>query len=280
MTIQYGLYLANYGAKRSARQLADFAAEAERAGWDGFFIWDHILGSPTLKVPMVDPWVALAAMAMTTEHIRLGTTVTPIARRRPWKLARETVSLDHLSQGRLILAVGLGEPADAEFTHFGEVPDPVVRAQKLDEGLEILAGLWTGKPFHFDGQHYHLEKGRFLPPARQQPRIPIWVGGWWPNKPPFRRAARWDGAFPLIREGRMKPQDLAEIRTFIAAQRSTAAPFDLVMTGSTPGSDAQKSRAVVQPFEAAGLTWWLENLYLQRNSPEDLLARIRQGPPK
>ena len=134
-----GIYTPNYGAELSARALAELAHEAEVAGWDGFFIWDHIHVSRSLRLPVLDPWVALAAMAMTTQSIRIGATLTPLARRRPWKLARETVTLDHLSQGRRILTVGLGHPPDAEFAHFGADPDPQVRAAKLDEDLDILS---------------------------------------------------------------------------------------------------------------------------------------------
>lgn len=151
--MQYGLYLPNFANEISPRALADLACEAEDAGWDGFFLWDHILYSKTQRLCMVDPWIALAAMAMKTERIRLGTSVTPLPRRRPWKLARETVSLDHLSNERLILSVGLGEPGDAEFGQFGEEADVKVRAAKLDEGLDVLAGLWRGISFSYQGKY-------------------------------------------------------------------------------------------------------------------------------
>jgi len=157
--MQYGIYLPNFGDEISPRALADLACEAEEAGWDGFFLWDHILYSKTQKLRMVDPWIVLAAMAMKTERIRLGTSVTPLPRRRPWKLARETVTLDHLSNGRLILSVGLGEPGDAEFGQFGEETDVKVRATKLDEGLDVLAGLWRGKSFSHQGNEPGTENG-------------------------------------------------------------------------------------------------------------------------
>jgi alkanesulfonate monooxygenase SsuD/methylene tetrahydromethanopterin reductase-like flavin-dependent oxidoreductase (luciferase family) len=156
--MQYGIYLPNFGNEIFPRLLADMASEAKDAGWDGFFLWDHILYSKTQKLRMVDPWIALAAMAMKTERIRLGTSVTPLPRRRPWKLARETVSLDHLSNGRLILSVGLGEPGDAEFGQFGEETDIKVRAAKLDEGLDVLAGLWRGKSFSYQGNTTRYRK--------------------------------------------------------------------------------------------------------------------------
>jgi alkanesulfonate monooxygenase SsuD/methylene tetrahydromethanopterin reductase-like flavin-dependent oxidoreductase (luciferase family) len=278
--MKYGLYLPNYGDETSAHHLAELARAAEDSGWDGFFIWDHILASPSARKPMVDPWVSLAAAAMATERIRLGTTVTPVARRRPWKLARETVTLDHLSNGRLTLAVGLGEPGEVEFGHFGENPDPKVRAEKLDEGLAILEGLWKGKPFSFQGQHFQLEKTTFLPPALQTPRIPVWVGGFWPRKAPFRRAARWDGVFPLQMGGKFTPAVLADVRSYIEKHRQAAGPFDLVVMGHIPSGDPKKGRKLLADYEAEGMTWWLESLYVGHDSFERTRERILQGPPR
>jgi alkanesulfonate monooxygenase SsuD/methylene tetrahydromethanopterin reductase-like flavin-dependent oxidoreductase (luciferase family) len=276
----YGIYTPNYGAEMSAQAIAELANDAEEAGWDGFFIWDHIQVSKSLRVPVLDPWVTLTAMAVNTKRIRLGTTVTPLARRRPWKLARETVTLDHLSQGRLILTVGLGHPPEAEFAHFGEDPDAKVRAAKLDEGLDILVGLWRGKPFSYHGQYYQIEKSVFLPPTFQAPRIPIWVGGYWPSNAPFRRAARWDGAFPLKSGGTMKKKDLEDIRLYIQQHRTSTAPFDLVMMGYTPGNDRAKAHKLIAPYWAGGLTWWLESLFRVHDSIAAMRQRIRQGPPK
>lgn len=277
--MKYGIYLSNFGKDISARSLANLAEEAERVGWDGFFLWDQILGSKSNRLPMVDPWVALTAMAMKTEQIRLGTTVTPLARRRPWKLARETVTLDHLSEGRLTICVGLGDPPDAEFSHFGEEADPRIRAKKLDEGLEILTGLWSGQTFEFRGEHFSIEKTVFRPPVYQSPRIPIWVGGFWPNKAPFRRAAHWDGAFPLKSGSKMTGKDLQEIRAYIEQHRESTGHFDLVMMGYSPGDDHGKAAKILRPYIAAGLTWWLESLFREKNSYSDMLSRIRQGPP-
>ncbi len=211
------------------------------------------------RVPLVDPWIPLAAIAMHTERIRIGTTLTPVARRRPWKLARETVTLDHLSGGRLILTVGLGHPPDAHFAQFGEDLDAPVRAAKFGEGLDILVGLWQDKPFSYHGTYFRIEKSVFLPPPVQQPRIPSWVGGVWPNKAPFRRAARWDGAFPLKTGGAMRGKDLEDIRAYIHEQRTASIPFEMVMMGYTPEDDPTKARKIVAPY-AAELTWWLESL--------------------
>jgi alkanesulfonate monooxygenase SsuD/methylene tetrahydromethanopterin reductase-like flavin-dependent oxidoreductase (luciferase family) len=256
--MHYALYLPNFGTQHSARGLAELARDAEEAGWDGFFLWDHIIAGAE-GAPMVDVWVALSAMAMTTSRIRLGATVTPLPRRRPWKVARETVTLDHLSNGRLTLGVGLGVPE--EYAPFGEDSDNKVRAAKLDEGLEILAGLWSGAPFEHHGQAYRVEKATFRPPSLQQPRIPVWVGGFWPAKAPFRRAARWDGVIPLKQggDGLLTPQDVVEVRDFIRQQRTSDAPFDIAIINWSEPSDPKAAAEKVTAYAKVGTTWWLES---------------------
>src|SRR5919202_2507053 len=195
--MRYGVTVPNFGECCDPRTLADIAREAEAAGWDGFFLWDHVQLMPT---PTVDPWVALTAIALATRRIRIGPMVTPVPRRRPIKLARETVSLDHLSDGRLILGVGIGG-GPWEWDYFGEESDLRTRGAMLDEALELLTRIWTGQPVLHEGRFYRV-RGDFgpgrpevnptplLPRPRQSPRIPIWVAGTWPKKPPFRRAAR------------------------------------------------------------------------------------------
>jgi alkanesulfonate monooxygenase SsuD/methylene tetrahydromethanopterin reductase-like flavin-dependent oxidoreductase (luciferase family) len=278
----YGIYTPNFGAELTPRILADLAAEAEESGWDGFFLWDHMVYSRKQLLPLFDPWVALAGIAAHTERIRIGTTVTPVARRRPWKLARETVTLDHLSNGRLILSVGIGDPNEDDYGTFGEPVDQKVRAAMLDEGLEILNGLWSGKPFAFKGEHYQVKKVTFLPATVQKPRIPVWVGGFWPNKRPFRRAARWDGAFPLNRDGPFTPPPgtLREIKTYIDEHRQDQMPFDLAIMGTTPGNDLKAGRKKLSGYAGTSLTWWMESLYRWRNSTAAMRQRIRQGPPR
>jgi len=284
MNLQYGLYVPNFGEFSYARTLAELAAGAEEAGWNGFFLIDVLMFRKTLRAPVVDPFVALAAIAMTTTRIRIGTTVTPLARRRPWKLARETVSIDHLSNGRLILGAGLGDPPDVEFGAFGEDSNNKVRAEKLDEGLDVLTGLWSGREFSYRGKHYRVDGATFLPPPKQTPRIPIWVGGFWPHKPPFRRAAKWDGVIPLkvgstSREWRPEPEDLRPILAFIKNQRTTAAPFDVVVIGFG-GLDRQTQIRKIASYAEEGVTWWLENLTVYHDSPKEMREQIRLGPPK
>jgi alkanesulfonate monooxygenase SsuD/methylene tetrahydromethanopterin reductase-like flavin-dependent oxidoreductase (luciferase family) len=277
--MQYALYLPNFGAQHSARSLADLAGEAEEAGWDGFFLWDHV-NSGEHAVPMLDVWVTLAAMAMTTSRIRLGATVTPLPRRRPWKLARETATLDHLSNGRLTLGVGLGIAEDYE--PFGEDSGNKSRAARLDEGLEILTGLWSGQPYEHHGQAYQMEKVTFAPPSLQQPRIPVWVGGWWPTRAPFRRAARWDGVIPLKQSGDnlLTPEDVTEVVDFIRKERTTGAPFDVSIISWSDPSDPKAAAEKAAAYARAGTTWWLESLYMQSNSLEEMRWRIRMGPPR
>jgi alkanesulfonate monooxygenase SsuD/methylene tetrahydromethanopterin reductase-like flavin-dependent oxidoreductase (luciferase family) len=209
-------------------RLLTMGREAEAAGWDGFFLWDHIGSSDVFAVPVHDPWIALAALTATTSRIRLGPMVTPVARRRPWKLARETVTLDHLSHGRLILGAGLGFPPDVEFGSFGEPTGARERAELLDEGLTILDRLWSGEPATFHGRHHTIEEVTFLPRPVQRPRIPVWIAGMWPNRAPFRRVARWDGVFPIaMSEGEpcpITPDAFTEAIRFTRSLRGSDAP--------------------------------------------------------
>lgn len=268
-----------------ARTLAALSHEAEAAGWDGVFVPDCIFidvpQSP--RMPAYDPWVTLAAMAMRTERVRIGAIVTPISRRRPWKLARETATLDHLSNGRLIVAVGLGALDDKGFANVGEATDLKTRATMLDEGLTILAGLWSGERFSFHGEHYRVDDLTFLPPPVQRPRIPVWVVGAWPRAKSMRRAIRWDGIVPQKSGGTggaMTPGDIAAMKAFIDAERAQAAPFDIVSEGETPGDDPEGAAAIVRPFAEAGATWWMETRWFGNNGPDEIRARLRQGPPR
>ncbi|MCC7450336.1 MAG: TIGR03619 family F420-dependent LLM class oxidoreductase [Anaerolineae bacterium] len=292
--VRYALYMPNFGVFGDVRRLADLAQDAEKYGWDGFFLWDHVAPydeQTHAAEAAVDPWVALALIAATTQHIRLGTTVTPIPRRRPWKLARETVTLDRLSGGRLILGVGIGL-GDGEWADLGEEPDSARRGAMLDEGLEVLTGLWSGKPFSYNGQHYEIKRAQFLPTPIQAPRIPIWVGGFWPNKGPFRRMARWDGMFPLFQVyGPEQTPLFKEAVAFVQEQRRAVGltgPFDVVNVGVTPGDDPVEAAYRVSAAAAAGMTWWLEllmpELYgfgaAQVEASDVLRNRVRQGPPR
>lgn len=269
--------------KGDLRAIVELAQEAEEAGWDGVFYWDaiHIESAG----PMYDPWVVLAAIAMRTERVRIGAMLTPLSRRRPWKVARETVTLDHLSNGRLVLPVGLGALDDGGFAKVGEATDRTIRAQLLDEALAILTGLWSGQPFSFHGDHYQVEEMTFLPPPVQSPRIPIWVVGAWPRKKSMQRVLRYDGWLPakMNPDGTfadVTPGDIQAIKADIIEQRSSTTPFDIVWEGRTPGDDPGRAAAAVRPFAEAGITWWMEAMWSPPNEPDDVRARIRQGPPR
>lgn len=275
--MKFGTYFSSVGEFSNANLLADLAYEAEESGWDGAFIWDHI-AQPHAAA---DPWVTMAAMALKTKHIKLGPIITPIARRRPWKLARETVTLDHLSNGRLILGAGLGW-SDIEFDTFGEESSPKKRAEKLDEGLEVLVGLWSGKTFNYEGKHYHIKDAQFLPQPIQTPRIPIWICGGWPNKKaPFRRAAQWDGILAICAEDRaITPEEIADIKKYIASHRNSQESFDIVVILWSEGKHTQEEETEIERYEKAGVTWWLEDISLDRfQSIEEARTRLHMGPP-
>ncbi|HYU76127.1 MAG TPA: LLM class flavin-dependent oxidoreductase [Ktedonobacteraceae bacterium] len=288
--MRYGVYIPIFGPYGDARVLAELAYEAEEAGWDGFFLWDQVSKTtltPTVD-PMVDPWIALAVIALHTRTIRLGTLVTPLARRRPWKVARETASLDHLSSGRLILSVGSGG-GYFDFEALGEASDPKTLAALLDEGLEVLTGLWSGEPYHHEGTYYHIKEAQFLPRPLQSPRIPIWVAGMWPAKAPLRRAARWDGVVPIGRDlpltAMLTPAQMHEIVRYVASQPGYTTPFEVVHSGITAGTDAAHDREVVAAYQQVGVTWWAEKILPERWGSwtdwplEAMRARIWRGPP-
>jgi alkanesulfonate monooxygenase SsuD/methylene tetrahydromethanopterin reductase-like flavin-dependent oxidoreductase (luciferase family) len=264
------------------RTVAELAHEVEEAGWDGVFYWDGICVG---DMDTFDPWVVMAAMAMRTERVRIGAVLTPPARRRPWKLARETVALDHLSGGRLVLPVGLGAIDDGGFSKVGEPTDRKVRARLLDESLEILTGLWSGEPFSYRGEHYRLEEMTFLPPPVQRPRIPVWVVGAWPSKRSMGRALRYDGVLAATAGGSAEspgvtPETIREIKEYVGENRAETTPFDIVWEGQTPGEDPGQAASIVRPYAEAGATWWIESPWTPPNEPDDLRVRIKQGPPR
>lgn len=271
--LRYGFVIPN----GNPRVVAELAQEVEEAGWDGAFYWDGICVG---DIDTYDPWVVMAAMAMRTERVRIGAVLTPPARRRPWKLARETVALDHLSGGRLVLPVGLGALDDGGFSRVGEPTDRKARAQLLDESLEILTGLWSGEPFAYEGEQYTLGEMTFRPPPVQRPRIPVWVVGAWPSKKSMGRALRYDGVLVAAVSGSsVTPETVREIVEYAEKNRAETGPFDIVWEGQTPGEDPERAASIVRPYEEAGATWWIESPWTPPNEPDDLRVRIQQGPP-
>ncbi|HEY3240632.1 MAG TPA: LLM class flavin-dependent oxidoreductase, partial [Acidimicrobiia bacterium] len=229
--MRHALYVPPFGTFGSPRLLIELAVAAEAAGWDGFFLWDHLLYQS--DVPFTDAWVALAGVAASTDRIRIGPLITPLSRRRPWKVAREAVALDHLSDGRLVLGVGLGIDFWREFSAFGgEAADDMARAELVDDGIEILTRLWSGEPVNYRGARLSVYGARFLPRPVQQPRIPLWSAAVWPFRPgPLRRAARCDGVMPFRPGGPMTPADVDALLAGIAPHRETDGPYDVCIHG-------------------------------------------------
>jgi alkanesulfonate monooxygenase SsuD/methylene tetrahydromethanopterin reductase-like flavin-dependent oxidoreductase (luciferase family) len=277
--IKFGVHIPNFGHFGEPAVVVELAEVAERAGWDALFVWDHIRWEHD-RWPVVDPWIALAAAAHATCRLRLGTMITPLARRRPWKVARETVSLDRLSGGRVIFGTGLGWGADVEFAALGEEADDRLRAEMLDEGLAVMIGLWSGSPFSFSGEHFTVNDVTFLPTPMQTPRIPIWIGGLWPNPRPFRRAARWDGAFPEPRAGgTLSPADVADIHAFVRNECRRETSFDIAIGGYSDISRSYDEQ--FGGYERSGLTWWFERLDPARGlSSVETFELVAAGPPK
>jgi alkanesulfonate monooxygenase SsuD/methylene tetrahydromethanopterin reductase-like flavin-dependent oxidoreductase (luciferase family) len=287
--MRFAINVPNFGDFADPRVVADLARRAEEAGWDGLFVWDHVTHRKELRRHIADPWVLLTAAALATRRIRLGTMITPVARRRVSKLAREVTTLDRLTGGRMILGVGLGAPLDDEFGSFGESTDARELAAHLDEGLAALNLLWSGEPVTFHGDHVVVDDVTFLPTPVQRPRVPVWVGGNWPAKPPMRRAARWDGAAPILpsEDGGMPPQpDAATVREISAFLRECRAeagleaePFDLAMSGISP-ADPAAAADLLGSLEEAGATWWEECNWDALESAEPVLRRADQSPPR
>jgi alkanesulfonate monooxygenase SsuD/methylene tetrahydromethanopterin reductase-like flavin-dependent oxidoreductase (luciferase family) len=278
--MRFGIDLTIFGSFSDPALLLDLAIEAESAGWDGFFLWDHILTDG--RTPVADPWMVLAAVAARTERIRFGPMVTPLARRRMSKLARETVTLDHLSGGRFNLGVGLGSRDEREFSAFGDPGDRVVRARVLDESLAVLSGLWSGEALSHEGEHLRADTAGFLPRPLQQPRIPVWVAALWPHGRPLRRAADWDGVF-VIKAGaertyQMSPDEMAAVIARVREHRTTVEPFDVVHAGLLSGDHAQDVE-LARRYADVGVTWWLDHIYPGRMTPDEVRRFIRGGPP-
>ena len=284
--MRFSINIPNFGDFADAETVAEVASAAEAAGWDGLFVWDHVVHDKHLKRSFGDPWMLLTAAALATERLRLGPLVTPVARRRPQQLARQVSTLDNLSGGRVIFGAGLGGPIEDEYGSFGEPTDPRLLAELLDEGLDLLGRYWSGGAVTHEGRHFRVEDVTLLPAPVQRPRVPVWIGGFWPHRPPMRRAARWDGAVPLFMSAKHgHPPPLDEVRDLVAylgAHRDgdPERPFELVLGGPSP-TDAAGARDLLGPLIEAGATWWDERRPIddQINRLEPVLRRIEAGPP-
>jgi probable F420-dependent oxidoreductase len=272
--MKYGIMVVNLGDYANPRVVVPLAQAAEAAGWEGIFVWDHLAFA--WSVSSGDPWVILSAVAQATTRLKIGTAVTPIPRRRPHVLANTIATLDLLSEGRVILGAGLGG-VPQEFAAFGEIDDLRIRAERLDEGLDLLNQFWSGEPVSHSGRHYTVEDVTLAPLPVQRPRVPIWIGG--ESRPALRRAANWDGwvVGGDNEQGEMivTPEQVAEKVAYIKQHRSGSSPFDIALSGTSVPGDA----SLVREFAEAGVTWWLESLHGFRGTFDDLKARINAGPP-
>jgi probable F420-dependent oxidoreductase len=271
--VRYGLCLANVGTYADPRTVVTLAEEAERSGWEALLVWDHL--AFVWGPPAADPWVTLAAVAARTSSLLVGTNITPVPRRRPHVLAHQVVTLDVLSGGRVVFAAGIGGVA-SEFTSFGEEGAPRVRAEMLDEGLEVLRGLWSGGRVDHHGRFYTVD-GVTLAPRPLQEHVPIWIGG--NSARALRRAARHDGwaADTTNPEGMtLSPEDVARSVETIRGLRSAEQPFDVVVMGHVERGDRDTPAA----YAEAGATWWLENVHDMRGDLDEMLALVRTGPPR
>jgi alkanesulfonate monooxygenase SsuD/methylene tetrahydromethanopterin reductase-like flavin-dependent oxidoreductase (luciferase family) len=273
--MRYSLNLPNFGELADPRTVADLAVAAEEAGWDGFFVWDHVHHRGFGGRPFGDPWILLAAAGMVTTRLTLGPLVTPVARRRPAKLAREISTLNTLTGGRMIFGAGLGAPAEDEFGSFGEPTDLKVLAERLDEGLTALHLLLNGEPVFYHGNHTAIEDVQLLP----KQDVPVWIAGRWPTRAPFRRAARWDGAVPLFPAYRSQtpptPEEVRELAAFLAEVRTGTGPFDLVVGG-------RGDPETVAALAGAGATWWDERVPFDDTLDKAATYHrlIEKGPPR
>jgi alkanesulfonate monooxygenase SsuD/methylene tetrahydromethanopterin reductase-like flavin-dependent oxidoreductase (luciferase family) len=265
-----------------ARDQVDLARAAEEAGWDGVFTWDGIHVGDDIEVN--DPWALMAAFAMATERVRLGAIIQPLSRRKPWEVARQTTTVDRLSNGRLVLPVGLGAIDDAGFGRVGEVTDRRQRAERLDEALAILEGLWSGEPFGFDGRYFRFEPMAFRPTPVQRPRIPIWVVGLWPSQRSMRRVVRYDGYLPNYappeggQAAGIPPEVVREMRRWLD-ERSGDRSIDIIVEGTTPADDPSAAARRVRPMAEAGATWWIESDW-STFDVGPVRTRIEAGPPR
>jgi alkanesulfonate monooxygenase SsuD/methylene tetrahydromethanopterin reductase-like flavin-dependent oxidoreductase (luciferase family) len=280
----FGANLPIIGEFANIELLTDLARVAEGAGWDGVFVWDTLLFDDKAMPPVIDPWITLASIATATSRVTFGPMVAQIARRHPWDVARQIVALDRLSNGRLVLGAGLGFAAEADFSDFGLSADRRIRAEQLDEALEIIHGLCSGQSFRFDGKHYSIKEVIFRPVPVNR-RIPVWIAGYWPRRRPMRRAARWDGAFPTDTEAtedgfvikEMSTDTIRGIRRYISNYQTSDEPFDFVISHRLP-EDLGDAAVQLASFEDAGVTWILRDWLPWKSSPELVRRELEAGP--
>ena len=272
--VRYGIYLPPFGPFGDPAILVDLAVRAEAAGWDGVFVWDHLVSG---AMPIADPWTTLAAIAQATMHLRLGPMVTPLARRRPWVVARHASTVSRLSAGRLILGAGLGSDESGDFSRFGEPGSPRERSAMLDEALQILRAMWSGQPCHHDGTQYQVTLEQSVPEPHP---IPVWVASTTAHPRVIHRAAACDGIFPNPAGPTLVPEQLAGILAEVhRAGVPAGRPFDAAVAGNASPVWKEPATADLRGLAQAGMTWWMESLI--HFDPLDLsLEVVDAGPPR
>lgn len=309
--VRFGLLVPNVGYYADPARLVRLARTAEESGWDGVFLWDHLLIDRAGRLPVADSWTVVTAILAGTRRIRCGPLVVPLAQRQPWKIARETATADQLSGGRLVVGVGLGASADTDFAAFGLDPDLAARARRVDESLTMLDQLWSGREISHRGDQLRLDRVTFLPTPVQRPRIPVWIAATWPaarqeppataarqeppapaarreplgpdaRRGPLVRAARWDGVVPMVREpgGGLRGPDRAELAEILAATPQRAPGWTVAVPGQLPPDDPHRARELVADYRTAGTTWWLESFDPWRRDPRQAWSWAGQGPPR
>jgi len=274
--VRFGLFFPQFEELADPARVAELAVMAEEAGWSGFFLWDHMLARPGMAI--CDPWIAMAAVATATRDIRFGAMVTPLARRRPWVMARQAAALDRLSRGRLVIGVGLGDDGWREFSSFGDASEPRERGVLLDESLEVLRRLLTGEDVDFDGERLHVHSTPFLPKPAQDP-LPIWVAGRWPNRAPLARAARMQGCFPIFAGDPDFPDadDVAGVRAELT-RLGVPDDYDLAITGKMRRLGSDERAKAVATAQSNRVTWLLEG-FGPGLSVSEFEAVVAAGPP-
>jgi alkanesulfonate monooxygenase SsuD/methylene tetrahydromethanopterin reductase-like flavin-dependent oxidoreductase (luciferase family) len=273
-TVHYAVYLPPFGPFGDPNVLVELAVRAEAAGWDGVFLWDHVVSG---ELPIADPWTTLAAIAQATERVRLGPTVTPLSRRRPWVVARQAATLSRLSAGRLIVGAGLGSDESGDFSRFGETTDPTTRSAMLAEGLQLMRAIWAGEAIEHAGSHYRVR----LPATDVEPtRIPIWMASSTNHARVLTRATHCDGIFPNPDDHELTPDEIARLRDALhQAGLPSNRPFDIAIAGNASSAWQEKKDVDLKGLAEAGMTWWLESL--MHFDPLQLsMAVVDAGPPR
>ena len=278
--MKHGIFLPPFNELADPRRVARLAADAEKAGWDGFYVWDHMLAEPDMAV--AEAWMTMAAIATATERVRIGAMVTPLARRRPWVLARQIATLDQLSDGRLTVGIGLGDDGWREFSAFGDETSARARGEMLDESLAIIQGLLAGNALDFTGRYFTVRTSAVLPKPVQDP-VPIWAAIRWPNRKPLDRAARLPGCFPIFAGSGQLPAppdaaDLTELRAELA-KRGAPESADVAVRVALHRLPSQQRPDAIATLAAAGVTWLLE-AFAPGQDAAQIEEYVRSGPPR